>query len=312
MSQRGSSWRRPSRRATGQMSSVAYSPDGRWLAIASGETGSDGWVSVCDSRTGRERFAIPVGHDPAYSARLSLHGESLLAVLGSANPSDYSSQRNRIVVWDTTTRKERHVLGGFTKPAVKACFSPDGRMIAAGGYDPTVRIWDAGNGRERHVLPGHRICVNVVTFSPDSRRLASTSDDGSVKIWDTETGSERLALRGHRGSIYPAAFSPDGLRVVTGGYDGDVKIWDAGAARSVARSSRPTPPFSPRHSAPMAARSPRPARIVGSSSGRSPPDGSSGAGPATGNGSGAWPSVPTGDTSPRPQATGRARIGPAR
>ena len=217
-------------RATGQMSSVAFSPDGRWLAIASGMTGSDGWVSVCDSRTGLEQFAIALGPEPAYSARLSPDGKSLLAVVGSSNPADYSSPRNKIVIWDTTTRKERYVLRGFTKPAMKACFSPDGRMIAAAGYDPTVRIWDARNGRERHVLPGHRICVNFVTFSPDSRRLASTSDDGSVKIWDTETGRERLTLRGHRGSIYPAAFSHDGLRLVTGGYDGDVKIWDAGAS----------------------------------------------------------------------------------
>ena len=62
--------------------------------------------------------------------------------------------------------------------------SPDGKRIASGGDDNTVRIWDGASGYEVMTLKGHTGSVRSVTFSPDGRRLASGSLDGTIMIWD--------------------------------------------------------------------------------------------------------------------------------
>ena len=229
----------PTTKDTGQLSSVAFSADGGRLVIAGGELESDSWVAVRDARTGLEPLRIAVGPDPAESASLSPDGNSLLAVVGSNNPTDFAGRTNEARVWDTKTSMLRFILRGHTKPILKAYFSPDGSKIATGGYDATVRIWDASTGRELRTLRGHRSCVNMTRFSPDGRRIASASDDGTAKIWDVETGEERTTLRGHRGAFSSVVFSPDGQRLITSGFDGAVKVWDANVspeARTVVAS----------------------------------------------------------------------------
>ena len=69
-------------------------------------------------------------------------------------------------------------------------FSADGRKVAWGGDDQTVRVWDVQEGRELHQFRGHQDAITRVVFSPSSRYLASGSGDGTILIWGVAQASK--------------------------------------------------------------------------------------------------------------------------
>jgi WD40 repeat protein/serine/threonine protein kinase len=122
-------------------------------------------------------------------------------------------------------------LSGHTNAAGRLRFSPDGRRLASGSFDKTVKVWDTATGRELLTIDtGGR--WTGVAFSPDGRRIASVGRDRTVKIWDAATGKELASLAGHADEVVDVAYSPDGCRLASCGGD-TAKIWDTATGREL-------------------------------------------------------------------------------
>ncbi|WRZ87768.1 P-loop NTPase fold protein [Streptomyces sp. NBC_01007] len=114
---------------------------------------------------------------------------------------------------------------GHADPVRSVVFSPDGGMLASGGFDGTVRLWNPATGEELNTFDAHPGSVLSVAFAPGGGMLACAGTDGAVRLWNPATGEELNTRISHGQFARSVAFSPDGKTLATAGNDG-VRLWN--------------------------------------------------------------------------------------
>ena len=206
---------------TNPLFAVAWSPDGRFVADASGDRSSFVW-EVRGIEHG-ERVATLAGHQSAVtSVAFSADGGSILT--GSADGTAR--------LWDTRFEQDLQPLGAHRGGAVTASFGAGGRLVVSAGADG-ARIWNVRTRRLLHKLLGIGR-LNDAELSRDGRRVVTAGADSRVQIFDARTGAHRASLRAGA-PVLVARFSPDGRMVVLGDAKGHLSLWRGGKSRPVLR-----------------------------------------------------------------------------
>ena len=127
---------------------------------------------------------------------------------------------------------------GHSGAVTALAFAPDGKTVASGSPDTTIRLWDVAGRRALRTLEGHDAGVQGLAFAPDGKTLASASRDGTIRLWDVIVERPPTLLGQQKEPVWCVAFAPDGKTIVSGGEDKVLRFWPIGGPK-------PRPPQGP-------------------------------------------------------------------
>lgn len=258
----------------GYVNTAIFSPDMETLASGS----VDKTVRLWDVRTGELRATLEGHAESVFSLLFSPDSSTLVSISNTSTeillwevrtgklkgtprrPSRYygdygggfvefapdgktivSGHQTKIWLWDARTGKYRSTLTGHTNVVKAVAFSTDGKILASGSSDKTVRLWDIQTGTQLLTLEGHTDAVNAVAFSIDGKVFASGSSDKTVRLWNVNTRwdenqafiQNKVTLNGHEDPVRAVKFSTDG-KMIAGATWNKIHLWDTHTGNQIA------------------------------------------------------------------------------
>jgi WD40 repeat protein len=206
------------------VNSLALSESGD--RVAGGSYASDIRIWNSDGKGESRNLALPKSCSGTETLAFAPTGDSLAVVCSNKN----------IAVWELAQAGEPASIESGESAVKTLVFSADGRSIASGALDGSIRIWRRGTAPFAKdsapvILRGHRDAVTTLAFSADGERLVSGSRDATVRVWPSNGSGHAFVLAGDRAPIGSVRFDESGEQVVSVAQDGIVRVRPTTAAR---------------------------------------------------------------------------------
>jgi RNA polymerase sigma factor (sigma-70 family) len=167
---------------------ITVSPNDRWLASWPAHpthSRNNGDLDIClwDTATGELLHRMTPTEGSAAMVVFSADSSRLVSV-GGELVYGIGKKPGHVQLWDVATGKEIRAFHGHKERVECVAMTADGRMLATGSDDKTLRLWEVASGAERCRISGHESVVRCLNFSPDGRHLAAASYDAPVYVWN--------------------------------------------------------------------------------------------------------------------------------
>ena len=201
---------------TSGVNSIAFAPDGSWLA----SSGADNSIIIWQTSSGKQ-LRVFKGHK-VYVRSLAISSDGQWLASGSNDRT--------IKIWEVDSGREVFTLDKHTGPVVSLAFSSDGRWLASGSLDKTIKIWDLKTRSDVQTLIKHTAPLSVLAFNSSASALISAANT-EVIVWDTKTWRDKQKFRRMTATVTALAIDDDENTIASASSDGSVLLWRIGSDR---------------------------------------------------------------------------------